>query len=994
LRKLATAPALFSSLPAAQQDFLAAMTDQEQQQFLLAPASVQQATAGFMLSPPPTPVPPTSAPGTSKPTSTVSDSERYVTVLIESLPADHQATLEAMSSEQQQQFFAAPAAVQLQATGFSLPPTPAPPTDAPASSGGGDIAALISSLPASQQAILGGMSSDQQQQFIAAGAAVQLSSAGFSLPPTPAAPTAAPVPASGGAAVSADVHMKAFIASLPASDQAVLGMMSSDQQQMFMAAPPSIQIAQAGFSLPPTPAGPTPGPPTPAPKTSAPTPSTVITRAATIAKLPAWQQVAVSGCFSDNKTSGKGRYYSVLGSTRNGQDLGTKCPAGKHQGEDRFHVEKCEMCQKGYYQPDEGATSCKKCPYGLWSNHTGALECHYCPYGQMITKEVDHCFDVKTRLNDKNVTVLAEPGSVPPGAPFGMPADVIGSLASLPNLGELMGLMDAFKSGCHVCEAYPCDRIEEIVLHIGIEPSGILFSPATVVDTIGTCIMCGSDPDDETKCGFADPVKSAERWAMCDPLCAFNECFEVRDGIKDHLRVQYGLPAVFTEFLANQIVTPLCYGCDGNSACQLQHEIFLAEQEEKADGLMPIEHDPTTNSVIEDDQAIIDAMEAETGHENDAFAILVTLPLEQQELIGNLPANEQEDFYSATPEEQDIFLGFSLPPTAAPKGNEVSALRLADIDMMETDLTYSTHKILDAIPEAEKNIIWEMPLADQEEFFISTPEQQVVLAGFSIPPTPQVVAAPSFAPTLSHHCFDGRLDYGETDVDCGHECEGCLLDQLCVDHSDCTGVLICSKHSTCTAPPLDVKVQSLVSDAAAQLEDLEKVLNSTDATKALSDLEKTIDQAVQSSTEANSSTEAQSTTAASEQLVSSAIELQGERGDEGERGGEVAVADVSTDWMTPVAICTAAGIGSVLGAAALLVQRVRSSASSTRDQPPIVDSGAGQEQRRGDVSEGLRIMSRLWSKQNGQGQVERGEDPLSCAPALPSTSVLTTWSDV
>jgi hypothetical protein len=88
------------------------------------------------------------------------------------------------------------------------PPTPAPPTPAPApptpptaSPTFAGTAGSIASLSASQQAVIAAMPDYRRQQWLSAPSAIQLKSAGFSLPPTPA-PPAGTHAASGSAMVA------------------------------------------------------------------------------------------------------------------------------------------------------------------------------------------------------------------------------------------------------------------------------------------------------------------------------------------------------------------------------------------------------------------------------------------------------------------------------------------------------------------------------------------------------------------------------------------------------------------------------------------------------------------------------------------------------------------------------------------------------------------------------------------------------------------------
>jgi hypothetical protein len=282
--------AVIASLPAEQQQILGFMSEDEQAAFFSASPADQMAGAGFSL-------PPTPAPGPG-PANTMDTTD--ISTIIASLPADQQQIIGFMSESDQASFFSAPPEVQMQSAGFSLPPTPAPPTPtpptppAPSGGGQGDVMALIGSLPAPQQAILGAMAPAQQQQFLNAPPSVQMSSAGFSLPPTPAPatpapPTAAPASSGGGGSV------QALIASLPASQQAILGAMAPAQQQQFLNAPPSVQMSSAGFSLPPTPAAPTPAPPSKAPTSAPPASSGGGSVQALIASLPASQQAILGG---------------------------------------------------------------------------------------------------------------------------------------------------------------------------------------------------------------------------------------------------------------------------------------------------------------------------------------------------------------------------------------------------------------------------------------------------------------------------------------------------------------------------------------------------------------------------------------------------------------------------------------------------------------------------------------------------------------------------
>ena len=51
-------------------------------------------------------------------------------------------------------------------------------------------------------------------------------------------------------------------------------------------------------------------------------------------------------------------------------------------------------------------------------------------------------------------------------------------------------------------------------------------------------------------------------------------------------------------------------------------------------------------------------------------------------------------------------------------------------------------------------------------------------------------------------CTNGKMDAGETDVDCGGGCPGCALGEACMQNTDCAGTLICGAGDTCEmAPP-------------------------------------------------------------------------------------------------------------------------------------------------------------------------------------------------
>jgi hypothetical protein len=55
--------------------------------------------------------------------------------------------------------------------------------------------------------------------------------------------------------------------------------------------------------------------------------------------------------------------------------------------------------------------------------------------------------------------------------------------------------------------------------------------------------------------------------------------------------------------------------------------------------------------------------------------------------------------------------------------------------------------------------------------------------------------------TIPEHCSDGKLDYEETDVDCGGYCgASCVAGQLCASHGDCTSCE-CGTDSRCVTGP-------------------------------------------------------------------------------------------------------------------------------------------------------------------------------------------------
>jgi hypothetical protein len=801
------------------------MSEFEQDLFFAAMPSVQESMVGFSL--PPTPAPPgADEDADATPAeNNAGDGGVDMAAMVSSLPMAQQMTIGGMSPDQQAQFFAASASVQQSMVGFSMPPTPAPATPAPATpaptppvDSTAQMMALVAALPPAQQAVIAGMSSTQQAQFFAAPASVQESTVGFSLPFAPPAPANAdlrfrrslraqfvtnknsPVHkqhrklmrdvrklmTATGAADVANAHMEMLIASLPPEAQMIMAGMSTEQQQQFMNVPASVQQTMAGFSLPPT----------PAPATPAPTPESEVTREFSdhgkfkidemsavvaeehgvqhglgdqlatreelISKLPRTAQVMLSGCFANNESLAEGRYFTLEGATKNGEDMGISCPAGKYS-DGNAQTTSCKSCPKGRYQVSDGATGCHQCPYGKYSNHTDAISCEFCPYGQMISRFKPYCFEPNTKLNEAGKVVLNDPGPAPPGPPFGLPADVIGSLSGLPNVAQLFGMMEDFKGACAVCYSYPCGKVEEVVMQIGIPPPAVAFSKGTVADTIGACLMCGTDPDDGDACGFADPIKQARRWPVCDPLCGFQKCYKLRDDIKDHLREVYGLPPLFNEFLSNQIVTPLCWGCDDTNECRMEYEIHLAEQEEKADGLTPLDQNPLDNTLMENDQAIIDAIAIEREPQFDEIAVMIDLSPQQQGSLGLLSTPEQENFFLDTPEEQEKHFGFSIPPTPIPE-NGASTLRLSSYAGMELDLTFSQEptKAPSATPSTlgaptplsaaptempsdyatqllstlEQSTLDKLPEEERVQFEEAAPMAEELALGFSLPPSP------------------------------------------------------------------------------------------------------------------------------------------------------------------------------------------------------------------------------------------------------------------
>jgi hypothetical protein len=338
--------ALIMALPPDQQAIIGMMSPAQQAGFLQADGATQMAGAGFSL--PPSPAPPEwgsdhddeETPATSIALTPIAAAAsaapdgmdaKAIGAIVSKLPPDQQAIFGAMSPEQQVAFLQADGVTQMAGAGFSLPPTPAPATPAPPTPAATDkpedgFSALIMALPPDQQAIIGMMSPAQQQQFAQAPPAMQVQSAGFSLPPTPATaalltnhPTTAPPTAahSGPTPAPTKTSVESLVASLPADQQgtaaAALTSMKPAQLTQFLELPPDMQLSAAGFSFPPTPATPTPPPtkaptsgtPTNAPTTLAPTPQLVTAdpqvMMAIITQLPPMQQADVASMTSQER---------------------------------------------------------------------------------------------------------------------------------------------------------------------------------------------------------------------------------------------------------------------------------------------------------------------------------------------------------------------------------------------------------------------------------------------------------------------------------------------------------------------------------------------------------------------------------------------------------------------------------------------------------------------------------------------------------------------
>jgi len=66
-----------------------------------------------------------------------------------------------------------------------------------------------------------------------------------------------------------------------------------------------------------------------------------------------------------------------------GQTTGRPCPPGTFNGfSGSIHLDACEPCLRGKYQPKNGSENCLECPMGTYQNTRGQLNCKSCPAGK------------------------------------------------------------------------------------------------------------------------------------------------------------------------------------------------------------------------------------------------------------------------------------------------------------------------------------------------------------------------------------------------------------------------------------------------------------------------------------------------------------------------------------------------------------------------------------------------------------------------------------
>jgi hypothetical protein len=125
-----------------------------------------------------------------------------------------------------------------------------------------------------------------------------------------------------------------------------------------------------------------------------------------------------------------------------------------------------------------------------------------------------------------------------------------------------------------------------------------------------------------------------------------------------------------------------------------------------------------------------------------AASLVTKLSKPQQLIIGAMTASEQQAFVALPPTEQHSAVGFSMPPTPtplvdtpAPSARTASPTFAPSAPRTRTPSAAPTDAVSVTRLSAQQAIISSMTVKQHQEFVASSPSDQLVSVGFSLPPT-------------------------------------------------------------------------------------------------------------------------------------------------------------------------------------------------------------------------------------------------------------------
>jgi hypothetical protein len=193
-------------------------------------------------------------------------------------------------------------------------------------------------------------------------------------------------------------------------------------------------------------------------------------------------------------------------------------------------------------------------------------------------------------------------------------------------------------NACDLCGTRSCSQIEKqdlvpwenLTTHqatqiafgfdTGLSPGS---TKDTVADTIGACIFCETGSSrDPNQCIFTEPGEKVKHWKVCDPLCGWASCRDIKDLIAKHFIEGYHIAFDETVKYVERFMVPLCHACPAEYLCSRygatddddddddndaanQAEVEEIEQEEEGGGEGEEEEEEEEEEVEEEE--VVDA---------------------------------------------------------------------------------------------------------------------------------------------------------------------------------------------------------------------------------------------------------------------------------------------------------------------------------------------------------------------------------------------------